>query len=73
MADKAEKAIFYGTIGGGLQAALTSPRYRLVGAHLRVRLADAIASGDAQRVATALGRVINAMGVPLRQGEGVSR
>ena len=68
--DKAEKAIFYGTIGAGLQKALTSPRYRLVGAHLRLKLADAIVSGDPQRVAWTLGRVMNAMVAPLRAGQG---
>lgn len=73
VADKAEKAALYGAVGSALQSAFASPRWRLVSAKLRLALANAIASGDANRIATATGRVMNAMLQPLTPGTTVER
>jgi hypothetical protein len=57
-ADKAEKAALYGAVGS---------------AKLRLALADAIASGDAQRIATSTGRILNATLQPLTPGATVNK
>ena len=46
-----------GALAKAAHAAFTSPRWRLVSARTRARLADALASGDTERVSQALGRV----------------
>jgi hypothetical protein len=44
-----------------IQQAITSPRWRLVDAHLKNKLAEAMANGDEQQIAGALGRVMAAI------------
>lgn len=59
--DRVQNALIGGVAGQQLLRAVTSPRWRFVSAHLRNRLADAIASGQEGAITAALGRVTAAM------------
>mgnify|MGYP001558271183 CR=1 FL=1 len=49
-------AVLTGALGKAAHAAFTSPRWRLVSARTRATLAEAIAGGNPERIAAALGR-----------------
>jgi hypothetical protein len=58
--DKVENALIYGTLANRLDKVFTSPRWRLVSANLKNSLADAIASGKADRIHYAVSRLASA-------------
>jgi hypothetical protein len=55
--DRVQNAILGGALGRQAMKVFSSPRYKLASAHLRNRLADAIASGDTERIGQAIGRL----------------
>lgn len=55
-------AIVTGQLAKAAHAVFTSPRWRLVSARTRHQLADALASGNPERISTALGRASSATG-----------
>lgn len=50
-------AVLTGQLAKAAHAAFTSPRWRLVSARLKSQFADALASGNTERISTALGRI----------------
>ena len=69
LSDRAQNALIGGVLGSQVIRAIQSPGWKLAAAHAKNALAQALASGETERVSRAIGRVIASMPVQYQATE----